>query len=108
GHRCITSDLAVHLLFRWQCRAALEQVRYPLRLDLGYRHDRPDRLDEPDEVQPGQPDSKQSKGMPRACRTWHAAIPDDPAPMMHTRSISGTPTGRRPGMVAFPRRTLAS
>src|SRR5262252_1489241 len=37
------------------------------------------------------PDSKQSKGMPRACRTWHDAIPDDPAPMMHTRSMSAAP-----------------
>jgi len=54
GHRAVPGDLAVHLPLRWQCRAALEQVRHPLRLDLGYRHDRPDRLDEPDEVQPGQ------------------------------------------------------
>src|SRR4249919_917897 len=35
-----------------------------------------------------EPASKQSKGMPRACRTWHAAIPDDPAPMTHTWPMS--------------------
>jgi len=34
-----------------------------------------------------EPASKQSKGMPRACRTWHEAIPDDPAPMMHVRPM---------------------
>jgi hypothetical protein len=38
-----------------------------------------------------EPASKQSKGMPRAYRTWHDAIPDDPAPMMHARSMSGVP-----------------
>src|SRR5215469_8843411 len=35
-----------------------------------------------------EPASKQSKGMPRACSTWHAAIPDDPAPITHTRFMS--------------------
>src|SRR5215472_8237677 len=38
-----------------------------------------------------EPASKQSKGIPRACRTWHDAIPDDPAPMMHTRLTSSAP-----------------
>src|SRR6266566_3007478 len=55
GRRTVPGDLTVHLLLRWQRRAALKQVRYPLRLELGYRHDRPDRLDEPDEAQPRQP-----------------------------------------------------
>src|SRR5215469_558760 len=36
-----------------------------------------------------EPASKQSNGMPRACRTWHDAIPEDPAPMMHVRPMSG-------------------
>src|SRR5262249_8154446 len=36
-----------------------------------------------------EPASKQSNGMPRACRTWHAAIPVDPAPMTHARPMSG-------------------
>src|SRR5258707_14623879 len=35
------------------------------------------------------PTSKQSKGMPRACRTWQEAIPDEPAPMTHTRLMAG-------------------
>ena len=52
--RRVPGDLTVHLLVRRQRRIALKQVRDPLRLDLGYRHDRPDGLDEPDEVQPGQ------------------------------------------------------
>src|SRR6266496_6631083 len=34
-----------------------------------------------------EPASKQSNGMPRACRTWHDAIPDDPAPMTHARPM---------------------
>jgi len=34
-----------------------------------------------------EPASKQSNGMPRLCRAWHAAIPDDPAPMTHTRRV---------------------
>ena len=33
--------------------AAAEQVRHPLRLRLGERHDRPERLDEADEVEAG-------------------------------------------------------
>jgi len=32
-----------------------------------------------------EPISKQSNGIPRACRTWHDAIPDDPAPITQTR-----------------------
>jgi len=35
------------------------------------------------------PISKQSKGMPRACITCAAVIPDDPAPMMQTRACMG-------------------
>jgi len=50
----VAGDLAVHLRHRWQRRPAFQQVRDPLRLGLGHRHDRPDRLDEPDEVQAGQ------------------------------------------------------
>ena len=29
--------------------------------------------------------SRQSKGMPRSCRALAAAIPEEPAPMMHAR-----------------------
>src|SRR5215211_1896056 len=31
-----------------------------------------------------EPFSKQSNSIPRACSTWQAAMPDEPAPMMHT------------------------
>src|SRR5207244_8062603 len=54
GPRAIPGDLGVHLRLGRQGRAALEQSCPPLRLDLGYRHDRADRLNEADEVQPGQ------------------------------------------------------
>lgn len=33
------------------------------------------------------PFSKQSNGIPRAVKTWHAVNPDEPAPMMHTFSV---------------------
>src|SRR5207302_4418334 len=35
-----------------------------------------------------EPVSKQSNAIPRDCSTWHAAMPDEPAPMTHTRSMS--------------------
>ena len=46
------------------------------------------------------PASKQSNGMPRASRTWHEAIPDDPAPITHTRPVSGVPLATEPGISA--------
>jgi hypothetical protein len=55
GRPLVPGDLTVHVPLRGQLRAALKQVRHPLRLDLGDRHERPDRLDEPDEIQPGPP-----------------------------------------------------
>src|SRR5438046_5856714 len=62
-------------------------VRFPpptlLPLSLSYRQLPPT----------SEPASKQSKGMPRACRTWHDAIPDDPAPMMHTRPMGAVLAG---------------
>src|SRR5215469_14125042 len=78
---------AVYCMPRHAGSACSERYADDMPLSLPYRQLPPT----------SEPASKQSKGMPRACRTWHDAIPDDPAPMTHARSMSWcpyrTPTG---------------
>jgi hypothetical protein len=50
-----------------------------------------------------EPASWQSNPVPRACSTWHAAMPDDPAPMTQTSAMRAPQpkmTGRHSGMTA--------
>src|SRR5262245_15717180 len=70
---------AVYCMPRRDDSACSDRYAGDMLLSLSYRQLPPT----------SEPASKQSKGMPRACRTWHDAIPVDPAPMMHARPMSG-------------------
>src|SRR2546429_6476160 len=68
---------AVYCMPRRDDSACSERYAEDMPLSLSYRQLPPT----------SEPASKQSNGMPRACRTWHDAIPDDPAPMTHARPM---------------------
>src|SRR5215475_13762734 len=69
---------AVYCMPRRDDSACSERYADDMPLSLPYRQLPPT----------SEPASKQSNGMPRACRTWHAAIPVDPAPMTHARTMA--------------------